>query len=813
MLFSLTLYSLALTAAQPMAEPGQAAFEHFQRGDFTQAVQMWESARSELSIDDLILLAMAYKSLGHLKTAHNISVQLRDDPNNDLVSRTNVLNHLSELYIAMGDLDLEKRNFDVMQICTQRKTVQEKNLDKAMQYVTQAETLAQNEPSIMANILNTKGNVLVAQGDLLKVRGNEKAAEKYAEALSLYQTSVQQASDNVLRAKILTNIVQVMAKSDNHANVEFNNVWQQVRALPDSHDKAFALISLAQFIAPEQKLAAHEIYPEQKLLAYEILTLALQVAKVVKDKRSIAYAKGYLAQLYANDKRYPEAIWLVREAIFQAQSYPEILYRLEWQLGKYFKAQGNKNAMAVYQSAVEHVKSFHDRCHSVSQPFRQKAEALYFEQADLLLQQVNLENNTDAKKHLLEEARKSIESFKEAELQNYFQDDCVTELENSVKDLSKDLPNETAVLYPILFDDRIELLLSFKAKNATVKTLQLPRSRINKERLTQEIDRFRENIDVGNRLKTMSRRQRAQKPHEEWVKEWLQELRQADYTTNLYRWLIEPINDILKQHDIKTLVIVPDGKLRNIPFAALYNGEKFLIEEDYAIAVIPGLQLTDMTPISHKNIIALLTGLSVNISTEMGEFPALQARKELEKISKHLLKRELLLNNAFVIDNIRHLLEQTSYSVIHFATHGHFSEDPNNTFLLTYDAKNDPSALLRMNCLEALISMTEFRQQPVELITFSACQTALGKERAALGLAGVALKSGARSALATLWSVNDTAARVLVSHFYEALNSNNDFSKAQALQYAQKKLLKEHHQYGYEHPYYWGGFLLIGNWL
>jgi CHAT domain-containing protein len=823
MLFILTLYSLALAAAQPVADPGKIAFEHFQRGDFIQAVQAWELVRSELSMDDLVLLAMAYQSLGHLNTAYNILVQLcRDAPRDDPASRANVLSHLSELYIAMGNLDLGKKDLDVVQICRQQKTVQkknpektvqkpdyvaqicrqqktvqEKNLDKAMKYVTEAETLAQNESSLMANILNTKGNVLVAQGDLLNIWEDEKAAEKYAEALSLYKTSVQQAGDNVLRAKILTNIVQAMAKSGNRANIEFNEVWQQVRTLPNSHDKAFALMSLAQFLAPGQKLLAHEI-----------LIAAIQVANVVKNKRSVAYAKGYLAQLYAEEKRYPEAIRLAREAIFQAQSYPELLYRLEWQLGKYLRAQkNNEGAMAIYRSAVEHAKSFQDRCHSVSQPFRQKVETLYFEWADLLLQQAALENNTD--KSLLEEARESIESFKKVELQNYFQDDCVTELENKSKDLSKDLPNGTAILYPISFDDRIELLLSFKTKDAQVQTLQLPPSHIGKERLTQEIDKFLENIDVGERLKTMSRRKRAQKTLEEWIEEWLPEFRKADYVKNLYQWLIEPINNTLKQQGIKTLVIVPDGKLRTLPFAALYNGKKFLIE-DYALAVIPGLQLTDFKSISHRNIKALLTGLSVDITVETGKYSALQAEKELTKISKHLPNNKTLLNKKFVIDNVKSQLEQTSYSVVHFATHGHFAKNPNNTFLLTYDAKDNPSALLRMNCLEALISMTEFRKKPVELLTFSACESALGDKRAALGLAGVALKSGARSALATLWSVNDTATITLVKYFYEALSNN--FTKAQALQEAQKKLLMKHFKDGYEHPYYWGAFLLIGNW-
>ncbi len=147
---------------------------------------------------------------------------------------------------------------------------------------------------------NSIGNVLVALGDLFTVRNDKKAAEQYyAKALSVYKTSVQLVTDNVLKTKILTNIVQAMAKNDNHANVEFNQVWQQVQDLPDSHDKAFALMTLAKFIAPKQKLLAHEI-----------LMATIQVADVVQDKRSIAYAKGHLAGLSISDNYFITFIFL-----------------------------------------------------------------------------------------------------------------------------------------------------------------------------------------------------------------------------------------------------------------------------------------------------------------------------------------------------------------------------------------------------------------------------------------------------------------------------------------------------------------------
>ena len=143
------------------------------------------------------------------------------------------------------------------------------------------------------------------------------------------------------------------------------------------------------------------------------------------------------------------------------------------------------------------------------------------------------------------------------------------------------------------------------------------------------------------------------------------------------------------------------------------------------------------------------------------------------------------------------------YSVVHVASHAEFNRDVTNTFLLTYDGK------LSLNQMESLFKPRQFRGDPVELLTLSACETAAGDERAALGLAGIALKAGARSALGTLWHVNDEASPILITEFYRQLQSGQT-TKAKALQAAQQKLLSD---VRYQHPFYWSPYLMIGNWL
>lgn len=115
-----------------------------------------------------------------------------------------------------------------------------------------------------------------------------------------------------------------------------------------------------------------------------------------------------------------------------------------------------------------------------------------------------------------------------------------------------------------------------------------------------------------------------------------------------------------------------------------------------------------------------------------------------------------------------------------------------------------------MNRLEQLIAPSKFADAPVELLTLSACQTALGDDRSALGLAGIAVKAGARSALASLWLIDDESTALLMSRFYQELKNDPAVSKAKALQRAQLVLIKSQK---HRHPFYWSAFLLIGNWL
>jgi CHAT domain-containing protein len=141
--------------------------------------------------------------------------------------------------------------------------------------------------------------------------------------------------------------------------------------------------------------------------------------------------------------------------------------------------------------------------------------------------------------------------------------------------------------------------------------------------------------------------------------------------------------------------------------------------------------------------------------------------------------------------------------MVHIASHGEFAGDVDQTFLLAFDGR------LTIDRLDETIGLLRFRKDPLDLLTLSACETAAGDDRAALGLAGIAVRAGARSALATLWHVNDEASSSLVAEFYRRLRDPS-VSRSAALQQAQVKLIQERR---YQHPGYWAPFLLINNWL
>ena len=232
--------------------------------------------------------------------------------------------------------------------------------------------------------------------------------------------------------------------------------------------------------------------------------------------------------------------------------------------------------------------------------------------------------------------------------------------------------------------------------------------------------------------------------------------------------------------------------------AALHDGRQFLINR-FAIAITPGLYLSDPHPLNSMQAKVLYLGLTQPVQG----FPGLPYVGEELKSIKDLYGGEMLLNDEFRLPKVEDELKKEPFSIIHIASHGQFGASIGDTFILAYDGK------FTMDRLSQDIGLFKFREEPLDMLVLSACETAAGDDRAALGLAGVAVRAGAGSALATLWHINDPASYELVVEFYRQLR-NPSTSRAEALRAAQLKLLNDQR---YDHPGYWAPFLLINNWL
>jgi CHAT domain-containing protein len=360
-----------------------------------------------------------------------------------------------------------------------------------------------------------------------------------------------------------------------------------------------------------------------------------------------------------------------------------------------------------------------------------------------------------------------VEQFKTAELRDYFRDECVNAARPGVTALERVSP-EALIVYPILLPDRTELLISLPTG---LKRQAIP---VTGPQLEQRVRVFRHALDDRDPQRYLRHAQQ------------------------LYTWLIQPLVADLTALSIQTIVFVPDGALRTLPLAALHDGQQFLIEK-YALAITPSLTLTEPRPLPRHRVPLLAAGVAAAIDN----FPALpRVAEELRKIQA-LYDGAILLDAEFNPESLDKMVRRGDFGIVHIASHGQFAAEAAQSFLLTAHGK------LTLEQLAQTVGRLRFRTQPLELLTLSACETAQGDDRAALGLAGIAIKAGARSALGTLWLVADEAAALLMTEFYRHLQTPG-ISRAHALRQAQLTLLQ---QPQYAEPFFWAPFLLINNWL
>ena len=582
-------------------------------------------------------------------------------------------------------------------------------------------------------------------------------------------------------------------------------------------------------------------------LAWRSLDRARTLSAAQPGLRPNLEALDALAQLYEEQKRYPEALRLSQQALEPLRADAQhkngdLHVALEWRQGRVYRALGqNEQALGAYQRAVNQLEILRPDIpieDDDGRPsYRTTFEPVYLGLVDSLLKAVDTlpRSQHDA---LLRQARDAVELVKQTELQDYLGDRCVVD---AVKGGSATvIPPSTAVLYPIIFADRMELLL----ETATgITRFSTP---VSGAAVQQAADL------LGRELRSHGDNYRV-------------------HASQLYDWILRPLEAALAAAEVDTLVVIPDGTLRTIPLGALHDGTRFAIEK-YAVTTATGLSMTNTTPPLRQSMTALVAGASTfgGVVEKMGArrvdallatpptpavplasvaAPSLYAPSSRTQIAvgrtlrsirarnltvveaqagpltskndtlrtalalpgvtqeilalQRILPGTRLLDSEFTVDAFRQAATSVQYRIVHVASHGVFGGNADSSYILAYDD------LLTLDGLQKILTGEQFQKRPIEILSLSACETAAGNDRAPLGISGAAMKARAKSVLGTLWPVDDEAAVNVMTQFYTGVAQQGQ-TKAKALQQSQIQLICNPQL---AHPFFWAPFALIGNWL
>ncbi len=805
---------------------GQTAYE---AGRYAEAVSAWQQAQQaakqqgdrSLRAASLNYLSLAQQKLGQWQEAeksNSLSLKLSQiQPESKEANRAvlaQALNTKGSLLLAKGKSEAALETWQQAAVAyeqtgdkigvigsqvNQAQALQTLGLHRRAQKLLeqlQKEVEEQTNPLLQAKVLHSLGNTLQIIGDLnqsekvlqkslavakklqlpeietatlFSLGNTAKLLEHNEAAIAFYQQAIDTTVDPLTQTEAELNLLNlyISAQQWQSTTALISQIQENIGKLSPSRPTTYARVNLAKNLIDLQ--AKNPDVSDRTLEIESLLKETLKQAKMLEDKRAESSTLGTLGYLYERQQQWSTAQQITEQALNLSQTInaSDISYQWQWQLGRLLRNQGNtQQAIAPYTEAVNNLQSLRSSLVAVNPDaqfsFRESVEPVYRELVETLLDV----NPTQAQ---LRQARETIESLQLAELENFFQEACLKAQPRQIDEVD----TTAAVIYPIILRDRLAVILSLPDRSLRYYSTFLPQAEIEStiQNLYQSFNPI------------FSNRQRMQ------------------LSQKIYDWLIKPAEADLTEHGIQTLAFVLDGSLRNLPMAALYDGEKYAIEK-YNIALTPGLQLLTSTSREEEKLEAVVAGVS-EFNQDFSSLPGV--KKELAQISAQL-PSQLLLNQDFTDTNLREKLGQAEAPIVHLATHGQFSSEPENTFIATWDDRilvNDFQNLLRIR--------DRSTAKPISLMVLSACQTAAGDKQAALGMAGLAVRSGARSTLATLWSVKDESTTVLMDRFYQELvKSQSSHNKAEALRQAQLALIKSP---DFNHPFYWSPFVLVGNWL
>ena len=495
-------------------------------------------------------------------------------------------------------------------------------------------------------------------------------------------------------------------------------------------------------------------------------------AERIGDGRSQSQVLGTLGEIYSQAGRRGEARELWRRSLQLAHgaNAPETAYRWHWLLGKNLAKGGDREgALVQYRRAFQLIQQLRKNLVGMSETvqfsFRDRVEPVYRELTALLLK--GKPNQQE-----LSEARQIIEALQLARLDNFFRQACL-DVEPEFLDRTIDRQTDAASIYSIVLEDSVASIV--KRPGASLEHFVVSVPKVKFDQTLRQLFRSFQNPALPTRYR-------------------------LGLSQKVYQWLLAPVVPALEKANIKTLVMVLDGELGNIPVAALYDGDRYVIEK-FNLARSPSLQLLPPSTEANTNLSVAVAGISEDAPSFIAEgladlpFVGLELAAIGDRFPGKVLSNEKVTQGA-----LRSEILWGRNNIIHIATHAQFSSNADQTFLLTWDRR------IGVDELDLLLQPGD-RRDAIELLVLSACETASGDPRASLGLTGIAIQAGARSVLGTLWQVSDASTAELMARFYDYLQGG--MTKAEALSQAQRDLIKDPE---FRHPFYWAPYILVGNW-
>jgi CHAT domain-containing protein len=570
------------------------------------------------------------------------------------------------------------------------------------------------------------------------------------------------------------------------------------------------------FWSKQLRETAQNYYKIAPQRAAELLTRSISIARTIQTsnqptltsetrtalKREELQAINALATLYEENQQFAAAATLISDQILMeadALGSPEISGLLYGRAARLRLAQikkkqqsspeDTKAALALSNTGIQRIELVRGDLLSLSPDlqynYRDSVEPLYRENIELQLLQPepNLKIILDR-----------LESLKLAEIHNYFREPCIENKVNLDQLINQNFQN-TALIYTVLLGDRLEIIAKLPdGQQTTNSNGGLRHYRTEQKRLNIE-------AAANNLNKKILKGAVAPPSESQDLYNWIFGAQQVGTNQRLDKAL-EPL---MRSKGSSTLIMVLDGALRKIPIAALHDGKSYLLD-NFAIAISPGLQLFEPKQISQPKI--LFAG-----QTEFDAFK-LQSLKgsgvELKNLQKRIPPQGILSDAAgqkykfLTLSSFSDLVAKEPFNVVHLATHAKFSSNQENTYIVMGNQKVGTEQFS-----EILSRRDRTRTEAIDLLILSACETAAGDDRAALGLSGLAIRSGARSTLASLWPIADETdvTPTLLDDFYQNLFKNGQ-NKAQSLRQSQLNLKRNGKPISK-----WAPFVIVGNWL